>query len=94
MQPVVDRLNRESVKAKLETVFERLADALLDETGHMSIILKTRRTKRPTQSSLAPVDRFQSQDPVLTRRVTFPGKTAEEAWRFSKLPHSMARDIH
>jgi hypothetical protein len=64
----------ESVISKIENVFEDQVDVLLNGCGSMSVTLKTR-------SSVRAKDGLQERFPQRTYR--FPGKTAEEAWRFS-----------
>lgn len=60
-----------SVINKIEAVFEQMADDMLNERGELSILLETRRTRPQAVSSR-------------DRKISFPGKTAGEAWRFSK----------
>lgn len=66
--------NSTDVIDKIEDVFEQMTDAMLNEKSEISITLKTRRrvaTDEPRE------DR--------TKRLTFPGKTANEAWRFGEI---------
>ncbi|KAH0386392.1 DNA topoisomerase IV, alpha subunit, partial [Aureobasidium melanogenum] len=58
---------------RIEAVFETVADALLNERAHVTI-------------SLTSVSSDTLQDPSVRPRkalFTFPGKTANDAWRFS-----------
>ncbi|KAK5137789.1 hypothetical protein LTR08_007361 [Meristemomyces frigidus] len=71
------------VVAKIERVFEQIADAMLSEEDEISVTLK-RRTKPTTASGNQP-GRTVSNKPGDTRlrRICYPGKSAEEAWRFT-----------
>lgn len=84
LQASLTSCGRNTVLEKIEEVFERIADALLDEKDDLAITLKTRvsRANVPTTSTSNSI-----LGPVTTksRRICFPGKTAEEAWRFSKM---------
>lgn len=61
---------------KIEEVFEQIADAMLNEKNEFSITLKTRRRASRNQR--------RDRDEDYTKRLCFPGKTANEAWRFGK----------
>lgn len=75
-RPSVDTSPGESVINKIEAVFEQMVDDMLNERGELSILLKTRVSKdTPSPSQMS-----SSRD----RKTSFPGKNAEEAWRFSK----------
>lgn len=64
-------LDSESVISKIESVLEEQVDVLLDQTGSMSVTLKM------------PPKRQGNGKSITERQYRFPGKTAEEAWRFS-----------
>ncbi|KAL1304175.1 hypothetical protein AAFC00_000600 [Neodothiora populina] len=69
---------QQHVMTQLEAVFESIADALLAERNHLRINLAmSRRGHSRTSDTVGRPSRTRS----LT--VTFPGKTAEEAWRFT-----------
>ncbi|KAM3417319.1 hypothetical protein BST61_g5571 [Cercospora zeina] len=64
---------------KIEAVFEEIADAMLHDKLEMGITLRT----RPRTSLTANSQTGSSERGAPTRRLCFPGKTADEAWRFS-----------
>lgn len=66
--------NSADVTDKIEDVFEQIADAMLNDKKEISITLKTRRR--------VPTDKQSDED--LTRTLSFPGKTENEAWRFGE----------
>ena len=70
------------VREKIEEVFHQIEDALLHEKNELVIELKS-RVHRTTKSSS--VTGLSSIPDVVAkpRRVCFPGKTAQEAWRFT-----------
>ncbi|KAH0138848.1 DNA topoisomerase IV, alpha subunit, partial [Aureobasidium melanogenum] len=72
--PQLSRLSKHhDVIMRIEAVFETVADALLNERAHITI-------------SLTSVSSDTLQDPSVRPRkalFTFPGKTANDAWRFS-----------
>ncbi|WPH03730.1 meiosis-specific topoisomerase Spo11/meiotic recombination protein spo11 [Acrodontium crateriforme] len=78
------------VKAKIEAIFDEMLDALLHKQDQLSLTLKVRRRQRAQQHSTA--------NEVREKQITFPGKTPEEAWRFSvvvrilELVHVALRD--
>jgi hypothetical protein len=63
---------------KIEEVFERVTDALLNDRNEISITLKPRR---PTKESAIDITDDREGD-GRTRQISFPGKTEEEAWKF------------
>lgn len=65
---------KERVISRIESVFESMLDVLLEEERSLTIVLKSRST---TANSDHP-----------GKLVCFPGKTADEAWRFSMCPAS------
>lgn len=60
---------------KIEEVFEQMADAMLNEKKDIRITLKTRRQ----------VSTDEQRDENCTKRLSFPGKNEDEAWRFCEL---------
>jgi len=70
------------VRKKIEEVFHRIEDALLHEKNELVIELKS-RVSRASKSGC--VDGQLSTTDVVTksRRICFPGKTPQEAWRFT-----------
>ena len=70
------------VAEKIEAAFEDIADALLDERNQLTITLKIRpRASNGSNSSAHHPN--ATYHTVKTKQVCFPGKSAEEAWRFS-----------
>ena len=67
---------------KIEAVFEDIADALLNENSQLSITLKIRPKPRNGPRSSTD-DQNATDDAAKRKQICFPGKTAEEAWRFS-----------
>lgn len=67
---------------KIENIFEQIADAMLSEKNEISITLKTRR--RVLSDIRSDEDR--------TKRLSFPGKSANEAWRFGEHVFTDVRD--
>lgn len=61
--------------AKIEDVFEQIVDALLNEKEEFSITLKSRKSAALRAAG-------DGQLSVRERRLCFPGKNAEQAWRF------------
>lgn len=72
---------RDSAVAQIESVFEGIADALLAERSELAITLTAHRRLNPSDSLENP----QQTDRTRSTTVKFPGKSAEEAWRFSQL---------
>ena len=61
---------------KIEAVFEQIADDMLHDKTSLSVLIKTRgKASRPGDTSTV----------VKEQRIAFPGKTAQEAWRFCRL---------
>ena len=73
-----------TVIEKIEGVFEGVADALLAEQDELAITLKTRTTTGARVFSFA-LPRDSSSGAVKIKQIRFPGKSAEEAWRFSMI---------
>lgn len=72
-------VENEEVIAKIERVFETVVDALLAERAGATIVLDACSSTSP-------------DDELRPRSLSFPGKTAEEAWRFSTV-HSFAERV-
>jgi hypothetical protein len=70
-----------SVVARIERIFEAMADVLLNERGQLSVELVTR--PRVNRQHIDPIDSTPVQShPV--QRLCFPGKSEREAWRFGE----------
>ena len=65
--------------AKVERVVESIVDGLLNNNDELSIAIKVKKSRTAirtgVKSEIEPVTEF--------RKVTFPGRTGHEAWRFS-----------
>ena len=67
--------------AKVEKVFEAVIDSLLHNSDELSISIKI---KKSPPASVFPAE--NATEPIVEiRKVTFPGRTAHEAWRFSTI---------
>ena len=77
------QLYRDWVIARIEAIFEGIVDALAEEKTKLSITLSTRSgtAGRKLDSTNGIV---MTSTGLLTREITFPGSTAQEAWRFSQ----------
>ena len=65
--------------AKVEGVFESIVDDLLQNSDELSISLKVKKSRTATRYSVE-----RDLEPAIEfRKVTFPGRTGHEAWRFS-----------
>lgn len=69
-----------AVIAKIEKIFESIADSLLNEQNSLIIPLKTRPRTKPARDKGSPEDSTRSG----IRNITFPNKSAREAWKFSE----------
>ena len=68
-----------SPRDQIESAFENVVDAMLNEKTEISITLKTRpATTNPQKTSEA----VPSLNEVKYKRICFPGRTEREAWRF------------
>jgi meiotic recombination protein SPO11 len=75
VDPQLSRLNQHSgVITQIEAVFETVADALLNERADVTISLTSPSSNEPRDTS------------VRTPKAVFifPGKTANDAWRFCR----------
>ncbi|KAF2815982.1 DNA topoisomerase IV, alpha subunit [Mytilinidion resinicola] len=76
--------NRDWVIKKIELIFESIVDALLEKKDKLYISLKTRSGSKGRR--IDPANGIvTSEDGLQTRIITFPGSTAQEAWRFTVL---------
>ncbi len=65
--------------AKIEKVFQSVTDDLLHNSDELYISIKIKKS-----SAVSGIDGDNSIDPITeVRKVTFPGRTAHEAWKFS-----------
>jgi hypothetical protein len=69
------------VLARIENIFEAMADVLLKERGQLSVELVTR--PRASRQKIDLMDSPPAQS-VAVQRLCFPGKTEREAWRFGE----------
>jgi hypothetical protein len=69
------------VLARIESIFEAMADVLLNERGQLSVELVTR--PRASRQNIDLMDSTPAQI-VAVQRLCFPGKTEREAWRFGE----------
>ena len=83
-----DRYDRQVVLDKIESIFENMADVLLNERGDLCIELQRRFRHGKLQTLMVEVD---SDSANATKRIGFPGKTEREAWEFSKSAVSLRR---
>jgi hypothetical protein len=74
-----------SVLARIENIFEAMADVLLNERGQLSVELVTRPPAR--RQHIDHIEATPAQN-VVVHRLCFPGKTEREAWRFGE--HDLA----
>lgn len=67
--------------SRVEGIIEQLVDELLEEGKELSITLKTRAgTGRLKKGSTGHQGKIP---PAKSRKIKFPGASAQEAWRFS-----------
>ncbi len=67
------------VITKIEKVFESITDGLLHNNDELSISVKIKQSYAASGS----LDGNSVEPTTETRKVNFPGRTANEAWRFS-----------
>jgi meiotic recombination protein SPO11 len=77
------RKDREWVIARIESMFEKMLDALIDDNEELSFDLSTRAGTTRRKRNLDGGE--LSIPPTRSRKVTFPGANAQEAWRFTVL---------
>ncbi|KAI5364770.1 Putative spo11/DNA topoisomerase VI subunit A, spo11/DNA topoisomerase VI, subunit A [Septoria linicola] len=68
------------VLERVEVIFEEIVDAMLNDKPEIGITLKSRQ-----RHSVADIQGTSAEgvSPTPSRRYCFPGRTADEAWRFS-----------
>ena len=69
-----------TIITKVEKIFESIVDGLLRNSDELSIPIKIKKSCAASRSLV------ESGNEAMTeiRKVTFPGRTAHEAWRFSR----------
>ena len=72
-----------AVVSKIEDIFERVADCILDEKKEVAIKLRT-RAKQSAMVMDSTTGTIKSVPDDETRTVKFPSKSPKEAWKFSK----------
>ncbi|KAI9775434.1 MAG: hypothetical protein M1839_001129 [Geoglossum umbratile] len=76
--------NREWVIARVESVFERIVDGILDDNKKLTIAIRSRG--RVTGQAFDQEARFiRPTVRNVTREISFPGSTPKEAWNFTVL---------
>ncbi|KAK3616608.1 endodeoxyribonuclease [Elasticomyces elasticus] len=73
---------------KITAVFEQIAEEMVEREPEITITLNVRPRIAP-QTIISDAARFE----VKVRHICFPGKTAEEAWRFSKRASTSNRHV-
>jgi meiotic recombination protein SPO11 len=79
----VDRNQAGAVINKIEDIFESITDCILDEGKELVIPLKS----RPKNKTIANKDdpaRVNRRPMPETRNITFPSRSPQEAWKFSR----------
>jgi len=66
----------------IEAVFEKIIDSLTDNDSKLTILLK-RRDPSAFLRRAPTTDADTDADIVIENKITFPGRTPQEAWRFS-----------
>jgi len=72
-----------AVISKIENIFEAMTDCILGEKKELTIQLKT-RNKTKTKSDDAQSTKKKAKPNPETRTITFPSKSPQEAWKFSR----------
>jgi meiotic recombination protein SPO11 len=75
------------VISKIEDIFEAMTDCVMDEKKELVIPLKTRDKKKSKSDDLGPTKRRKKSE---TGTITFPSKSPQEAWKFSRFELSIA----
>lgn len=70
-----------SVLTRIESIFEAMADVLLNERGQLSVELATRPRTHKQHPDSADSDPAKCNH---VQRLCFPGKSEREAWRFGE----------
>jgi hypothetical protein len=64
-------------------MFEQIADDLLNENSEISITLQSRpRPRAHTMTRVSQQDGIIGEAIPLMKKLSFPGKNADEAWKF------------
>ena len=73
---------RSYVVARIESIFESVVDALLEREEKITFVIssRTKRSGRHTNEDGQGLRAEVSKG----REISFPGKTSQEAWQFSK----------
>lgn len=71
--------SRDHALQRIESIFEEIADSLLSERREVTISFPLHRKAR---DGLDGPGSSSTEEPTQSRFISFPGKTAEEAWRF------------
>ena len=73
------------VITKIEDIFESIAECILDEKKELVIQLKSRvKTENQASHHESVVAKKKARSDV--RNITFPSRSPQEAWKFSRLP--------
>ncbi|KAK4544162.1 hypothetical protein LTR36_004372 [Oleoguttula mirabilis] len=80
--PLSLQVQSRSVISKIEEVFEQIADGMISKHNEICLTLKV-RSKPTTATAVTQGHDVSHQAEARSRRVCFPGKSAEEAWRFT-----------
>jgi meiotic recombination protein SPO11 len=68
---------------KIEEMFEQIADDLLNENPEISVSLRTRTRYQANNVAYIPQQRaITVEAALLMKKLSFPGKSADEAWKF------------
>jgi hypothetical protein len=77
----ISRNSPGAVISRIEDIFEAMADCILNEAKELVIQLKTRDRKKQNSGVAEPTKRRKKTE---TRTITFPSKSPQEAWKFSR----------
>lgn len=72
-----------AVITKIEDIFESLLDSIINEKDCLVLHIKS-RGKNGRQTLDAATGVIRNTENVEAKEITFPGKTQNEAWKFSK----------
>ena len=73
--------DRSNVLAKIESIFEGMVDALLNERGRLRIAIKSRPLSRGQPRDSTNTTQLHAES---VQQLCFPGKNEKEAWRFGE----------
>jgi meiotic recombination protein SPO11 len=74
---------RGEVITKIEDIFESITDCILDEGKELVIPLKSRPKKKNEANKNDPIQDSRTPN-AKARNITFPSRSPQEAWKFSK----------